>query len=82
MENAINRPYRTLFASIFIGLMTIISFLLIWEYLYFRNQAEKMMELKEEYKNYLFAVKKIVDEYNKMKEEESSEVEKKKMNQN
>lgn len=80
LENTINN-YRTLFIGSLASVMLLVTTLLIVEYRYFKQQAEKMIILKEEYKNYLFAVKKIVDEYNKLKEEEDTqtqEVEKKK----
>lgn len=80
LENAINK-YRALLIGALVTVMLLVTTLLIVEYRYFKQQAEKMIELKEEYRNYLFAVKKIVDEYNKIKEEEDTqteEVEKKK----
>ena len=43
--------------------------LLIAEYRFFHDQAQKMLELKEEYRTYTLAVKKILNEYNAMKEQ-------------
>lgn len=43
--------------------------LLIIEYRFFHDQAQKMLELKEEYRAYTVAVKKILNEYNAMKEQ-------------
>jgi|ERR1700733_5156626 len=43
--------------------------LLIIEYRFFHDQAQKMLELKEEYRAYTLAVKKILNEYNALKEE-------------
>ncbi len=43
--------------------------LLIIEYRFFHDQAQKMLELKEEYRAYTIAVKKILNEYNAMKEQ-------------
>ncbi len=43
--------------------------LLFAEYRFFHDQAHKMMELKEEYRTYTLAVKKILNEYNAMKEQ-------------
>ncbi len=50
--------------------------LLIIEYRFFHDQAQKMLELKEEYRAYTVAVKKILNEYNAMKEQagEDSEI--------
>jgi murein DD-endopeptidase MepM/ murein hydrolase activator NlpD len=39
------------------------------EYRFFHDQAQKMLELKEEYRSYTLAVKKILNEYNAMKEQ-------------
>lgn len=46
-----------------------ITTLLIIEYRFFHDQAQKMLELKEEYRAYTLAVKKILNEYNAMKEQ-------------
>lgn len=43
--------------------------LLVIEYRFFHDQAQKMLELKEEYRAYTLAVKKILNEYNAMKEQ-------------
>ena len=43
--------------------------LLIAEYRFFHDQAQKMLELKEEYRTYTLAVKKVLNEYNAMKEQ-------------
>jgi murein DD-endopeptidase MepM/ murein hydrolase activator NlpD len=42
--------------------------LLITEYRFFRRQAEKMCALKEDYRSYTIAVKKILDDYCRIKE--------------
>ncbi len=42
-----------------------ISGLLIFEYRYFCKQADKMIALQEDYRNYVVAVKKILTDYNK-----------------
>lgn len=47
--------------------------LLIIEYRFFHDQAQKMLELKEEYRAYTVAVKKILNEYNAMKEQADEE---------
>ena len=54
-----------------------LTVLLIIEYRFFHDQAQKMLELKEEYRAYTLAVKKILNEYNAMKEQaaESSDYE-------
>lgn len=46
-----------------------LTILLIVEYRFFHDQAQKMLELKEEYRTYTLAVKKILNEYNAMKEQ-------------
>lgn len=46
-----------------------ITILLVIEYRFFHDQAQKMLELKEEYRTYTLAVKKILNEYNAMKEQ-------------
>jgi murein DD-endopeptidase MepM/ murein hydrolase activator NlpD len=46
-----------------------ITMLLVIEYRFFHDQAQKMMDLKEEYRTYTLAVKKILNEYNAMKEQ-------------
>ena len=51
--------------AVLLGLTT----LLIIEYRFFHDQAQKMLELKEEYRAYTQAVKKILNEYNAMKEQ-------------
>lgn len=48
-----------------VGLTT----LLVIEYRFFHDQAQKMLELKEEYRTYTLAVKKILNEYNALKEQ-------------
>ena len=49
--------------------------LLIVEYRFFHDQAQKMLELKEEYRAYTVAVKKILNEYNAMKEQADEDAE-------
>ena len=49
-------------------MVTAVCSLLMYEYFYFKNQAEKLLQLKEEYRSYVVAVKKIVDEYNEMQD--------------
>lgn len=49
--------------------MGVIALLLFIEYRFFHDQAQKMMELKEEYREYAQAVKKVLNEYNAMKEQ-------------
>ena len=49
--------------------MGLITLLLFVEYRFFHDQAQKMMELKEEYRAYVTAVKKVLNEYNAMKEQ-------------
>jgi cell division protein ZapA (FtsZ GTPase activity inhibitor) len=48
--------------------MVITTALLVVEFFYFRRQTAKMMEMKEDYRNYALAVKKILNDYHKTKE--------------
>jgi len=50
-------------------LLSGLTILMIIEYRFFHDQAQKMLELKEEYRTYTLAVKKILNEYNAMKEQ-------------
>ena len=59
---------KIIIGSMAIGLLGL-STLLIVEYRFFHDQAQKMLELKEEYRAYTLAVKKILNEYNAMKEQ-------------
>lgn len=52
--------------------MGVITLLLFVEYRFFHDQAQKMMELKEEYRAYVQAVKKVLNEYNAMKEQQDT----------
>ncbi len=58
--------------KIIIGAISLVllglTVLLIIEYRFFHDQAQKMLELKEEYRTYTLAVKKILNEYNAIKE--------------
>lgn len=59
---------KIIIASVFLAMLGITT-LLIYEYRFFHDQAQKMLELKEEYRTYTTAVKKILNEYNAMKEQ-------------
>lgn len=59
---------KIIIGSLFLAMLGITT-LLIFEYRFFHDQAQKMLELKEEYRTYTTAVKKILNEYNAMKEE-------------
>ncbi len=48
--------------------------LLVIEYRFFHDQAQKMLELKEEYRTYTLAVKKVLNEYNAMREQASADI--------
>lgn len=48
----------------------ILSAILLYEYRYFRQQARRAVELQDEYRMYITAVKKIVDEYGNQKEDD------------
>lgn len=60
-----------LFGALFLCMCTLS--VLMYEYLYFKRQAERMLEMQEEYKNYLFAVKKVIEEYNTLQEQHNEE---------
>jgi murein DD-endopeptidase MepM/ murein hydrolase activator NlpD len=59
---------KVIIGTISIALLGLVM-LLIVEYRFFHDQAQKMLELKEEYRNYTVAVKKILNEYNAIKEQ-------------
>lgn len=63
---------KIIIASVFLAMLGITT-LLIFEYRFFHDQAQKMLELKEEYRTYTTAVKKILNEYNAMKEQADDE---------
>jgi hypothetical protein len=48
--------------------MVITTSLLMFQYFYFKKETSKMMEVKEDYRNYVLAVKKILKDYHKNKE--------------
>ena len=50
------------------GLMSVLLGFLVTEYYLFREQAIRMAELKEDYRNHLSAVKRILSDYSKIKE--------------
>ncbi|MCL5875776.1 MAG: M23 family metallopeptidase [Candidatus Dependentiae bacterium] len=75
MENVIKNVYsHYIIAGIaaFFLLITVTGSLLCYEYFYFKRQAEQLLELKEEYRSYIVAVKKIVDDYNQLQEQVNS----------
>jgi len=50
-----------------LSLACIVSVMLIYEYRFFKRETEKMLVYKENYNNYVIAVKKILHNYNKAK---------------
>lgn len=71
LYSALKPHARTLIkASIGLLITTIVlvTGLLIHEYRFFKKQSEKMIEMKEDYRTYILAVKKILHDYNKNKE--------------
>lgn len=54
------------------------TLLLFIEYSFFHQQAHKMLELRDDYRNYVTAVKKILDDYNKIKERYDADADEKK----
>ncbi len=76
-------PFLKYMPFIFTIILSVASIALVVQYRYFCDQTNKLIEVKEEYRTYLGAVKKILHEYNKMKEQldgaqNSTELEKKK----
>lgn len=65
---------KIIIGSVFLAMLGITT-LLIFEYRFFHDQAQKMLELKEEYRTYTTAVKKILNEYNAMKEQAADDEE-------
>lgn len=63
---------KIIIGSVFLAMLGITTLLII-EYRFFHDQAQKMLELKEEYRTYTTAVKKILNEYNAMKEQAADE---------
>lgn len=63
---------KIIIGSLFLAMLGITTLLII-EYRFFHDQAQKMLELKEEYRTYTTAVKKILNEYNAMKEQAAEE---------
>lgn len=66
------QPHARMLIKASIGLVIttilLVTGLLIHEYRFFKQQSEKMIEMKEDYRTYVLAVKKILHEYNKNKE--------------
>jgi len=56
----------TILVGICFSFLFFIAGLLIIEYRYFRVQSAKMIELQDDYRNYVVAVKKILGEYNRV----------------
>lgn len=54
--------------TLLIAILIIASGFLIHEYHFFKQQSQRMMEIKEDYRTYVLAVKKILHDYNKTKE--------------
>lgn len=46
-----------------------VTWLLLSEYLFFKKQSDRFLELQEDYRTYILAVNKILQDYNKTKEE-------------
>lgn len=50
-------------------LMCSVTLLLFFEYRFFKRETEKMIVLKDDYRNHLVAVNKVLQDYNKIKEQ-------------
>jgi len=55
--------------SFLVIVMFCVSTLLMSEYLFFKKQSKKILELQNDYRTYVLAVNKILRDYNKIKEE-------------
>lgn len=76
MENNVKKVYKHYIIAGIIAFFLLIGAtgsLLCYEYFYFKYQAERLLELKEEYRGYIVAVKKIVDDYNQLQEQTQSD---------
>lgn len=66
------QQYKNLIVKVAGGFVAIVLsitvMLLIYEYRFFKRQSAQMLELKDEYRNYVVAVKKILGDYYKTKE--------------
>lgn len=47
-------------------LVTLVGFLVV-EYRFFKSQSHKILDLRDDYRNYLIEVKRVLTEYNKTK---------------
>lgn len=62
------RLVTNIFGAFFALVLGTTLVLLISEYRFFKSQSAQMLELKDEYRNYVVAVKKILSDYYKTKE--------------
>ncbi len=67
LHNYINNRVKLFLITVALC-MSGVAILLISEYRFFKIQREKMLELKEDYRNYVLAVKKILNDYHTTKE--------------
>lgn len=63
-----NNFYATLFFVTLLGAMMTLSMFLIIEYRFFKKQALGFLNLKADYQNYIVAFKRVLYDYNKLKE--------------
>ena len=67
-------------AAVFFCIMACITTLLIREYYFFKNQIAQLAQIKDDYNNYVLALKRIIEDGDRGKELESVTNEKKKLN--
>jgi len=58
---------RVIFLCVF-GVMCGATSLLVSEYLFFKRQSDRLLVLQDDYRTYIAAVNKILQDYNKTKE--------------
>jgi murein DD-endopeptidase MepM/ murein hydrolase activator NlpD len=62
-------PLATIACGVASITMCFVTVLLAYEYHFFCKETEKMLELKDEYRNYIQAVKRVLTDYNSAKDE-------------
>jgi len=61
------KKYIVIVVALVMALACVLIIMLAYEYRCFKSETEKMLALKEDYRNYVIAVKKILHDYNKTK---------------
>ena len=55
-------------STVLIGIMIVLSGLLFYEYLHLKQQVQRVVEIQEEYQTYTVAFRKILRDYQHIKE--------------